>query len=55
MTDRKPRRVFVGIRLAPAALQWIDLEANYAGVTRSALIRELLAEAVTARQKRGTL
>lgn len=47
-----PRREFVGIRLAQTGIAAIDTYAKAEGVSRSEMIRRLLAEALTARQRR---
>lgn len=46
-------RIFVGVRLSDNGLAALDNLAKAEGVTRSEMIRTLLAEAVQARQKRA--
>jgi metal-responsive CopG/Arc/MetJ family transcriptional regulator len=48
-----PRRPLVNVRLTEEGIAYIDQLAATEGVNRSEMIRTLLAEAVTARQKRG--
>lgn len=47
-----PRRTLVAIRLDPAVLDEIDAQAAAASLDRSAMMRALIAEALTARQSR---
>lgn len=48
------RRTYVGVRLSPAGLEAIEkLAAMETGGNLSEMIRKLLSEAVTARQKGG--
>jgi len=48
-----PRRPIVGIRIKPDAITFIDKLATTEGVTRSEMIRRLLAEALAARTRKG--
>jgi metal-responsive CopG/Arc/MetJ family transcriptional regulator len=47
-----PRRPIVGVRISEAGIQAIDAFALSEQVGRSEMIRRLLAEAITARQRR---
>lgn len=46
-----PRRVMIGVKLYPEAIAYIDKLAEAEGVTRSEMVRRLLAEAVSSRRK----
>lgn len=46
-----PERPIVGVRIKPDAINYIDGLAAGEGVTRSEMIRRLLAESITARQR----
>lgn len=47
-----PRRPIVGIRISDAGIQAIDALAKAENVNRSEMIRRLLSEALTARQRK---
>jgi hypothetical protein len=49
-----PRRTLIAFRIKPEALDVIDAQAKAEGVDRSAMVRTLLGEALTARQRRKT-
>ena len=46
------RRVMIGVKLWPEAIAYIDTLAKAERVTRSEMVRRLLAEAVAARRQR---
>lgn len=48
-----PRRPIVGVRIKTEAVEMIDAMAEAEGVNRSEMIRLLLSEALTARQRKG--